>query len=75
MRVVNTGEPRPATATNTDAAPPLPPTNTAHLANAFDYVAHPNDEAALLLHHAKRPVAVRDTAPRQGRLPVRGRRA
>ena len=29
----------------------------------------------LLLHHAKRPLAMRDTAPRQGRLPVHGRRA
>ena len=46
VRVVNNGEPRPETATNTETAPPLPPTNTAHLANAFDYVAHPNDEAA-----------------------------
>ncbi len=46
VRVVNNGEPRPETATNSDTAPPLPPTNIAHLANAFDYVAHPNDEAA-----------------------------
>ena len=45
VRVVNTDEPRPATPTNTAAAPQLPPTNPAHLANAFDYVAHPNDEA------------------------------
>ena len=44
-RVVNTGEPSPATATNTSAAPQLPPTNTAHLVDAFDYVAHPNDQA------------------------------
>lgn len=44
-RVVNTGEPPPATATNTSAAPQLPPTNTAHLVDAFDYVAHPNDQA------------------------------
>ena len=46
VRVVNTDEPSAATPTNTATAPQLPPTNNAHLADAFDYVAHPNDEAA-----------------------------
>ncbi len=45
VRVVNTDEPRPAAPTNTVRAPQLPPTNNAHLVDAFDYVAHPNDEA------------------------------
>lgn len=44
QRVVNTGEWETVTATSTSVAPPLPPTNPAHLANAFDYVAHPNGE-------------------------------
>ncbi len=46
VRVVNTDEPRAATPTNIATTPQLPPTNNAHLADAFDYVAHPNDEAA-----------------------------
>jgi hypothetical protein len=45
-RVVNNEEPRPTMPADTAATPELPPTNNAHLANAFDYVAHPNDEAA-----------------------------
>src|SRR6476469_6999235 len=44
--VVNTGEWESATATSTSAAPPLPPVNPALLANAFDFVEHPNGEAA-----------------------------
>ena len=44
--VVNTGEWESATATSTSAAPPLPPTNPALLANAFDFVEHPNGQAA-----------------------------
>jgi hypothetical protein len=44
--VVNTDEPRAATPTNTAITPQLPPVNNAHLADAFDYVAYPNDEAA-----------------------------
>jgi hypothetical protein len=42
--VVNTGDPRPDPGTNTSAAPALPPTSIEHLANAFDYVTHPNDD-------------------------------
>ena len=45
VRVVNTDEPPPATATPTSPTPVLPPANPMHLADAFDYVAHPNDEA------------------------------
>ena len=44
QRVVNTGEWETVAPTRTETAPPLPPTNPAHLANAFDYVAHPNGE-------------------------------
>ncbi len=44
--VVNTGEWESATATSTSAAPPLPPTNPALLANAFDFVEHPDGQAA-----------------------------
>ena len=44
--VVNTGEWETVTATTTSASPPLPPTNPAHLANAFDFVAYPKGEAA-----------------------------
>lgn len=44
--VVNTGEWESATATSTSAPPPLPPTNPALLANAFDFVEHPNGQAA-----------------------------
>jgi hypothetical protein len=43
--VVDTGDPPAATPANTATQPPLPPVNNAHLVNAFDYVAHPNDEA------------------------------
>ena len=46
VRVVNTDEPGPATPTNTATTPQLPPVNNAHLADAFDYAAHPNDEVA-----------------------------
>ena len=45
-RVVNTGEWETVTATSTSAAPPLPPTNPAHLADAFDFVAYPSGQAA-----------------------------
>ncbi len=45
-RVVNTGEWETATSPTTPAAPALPPTNPALLANAFDFVAHPNGQAA-----------------------------
>ncbi|WP_123028994.1 hypothetical protein [Mycolicibacterium stellerae] len=44
--VVNTDEPRPTDPADTVATPELPPVNNTHLANAFDYVAHPNDQAA-----------------------------
>src|SRR4051812_6712436 len=44
--VVNTGEWESSTATSTSAAPPLPPTNPALLANAFDFVEHPDGQAA-----------------------------
>ncbi len=44
--VVNTDEPRPTIPADTVTTPELPPVNNTHLANAFDYVAHPNDEAA-----------------------------
>ena len=44
--VVNTGEWESATATSTSAPPALPPTNPALLANAFDFVEHPNGQAA-----------------------------
>ena len=44
--IVNTDEPRPTMPAETAAGPELPPTNSAHLANAFDYVAHPGDQAA-----------------------------
>ena len=44
-RVVNTGEWATVAPAPTETAPQLPPTNPAHLANAFDYVAHPNGEA------------------------------
>lgn len=45
-RVVNTGEWETVTATSTSVAPPLPPTNPAHLANAYDFVQNPNGQAA-----------------------------
>lgn len=45
-RVVNTGEWETVTSPTTPEAPPLPPTNPALLANAFDFVAYPNDQAA-----------------------------
>jgi hypothetical protein len=45
VRVVDTGEPPAATVTNTATTPQLPPTNVAHLVDAFDYVSHPNGEA------------------------------
>ena len=45
-RVVNTGEWEPVTSSTTPAAPPLPPTNPAHLANAFDFVQNPDGQAA-----------------------------
>ncbi len=45
-RVVNTGEWETATPTTTSVAPSLPPTNPAHLANAFDFVQNPNGQAA-----------------------------
>jgi hypothetical protein len=38
--VVNTGEPPPQAATGTPTAEPSTPPSNAHLANAFDYVAH-----------------------------------
>jgi hypothetical protein len=44
-RVVNTGQWETVTESTTPALPPLPPTNIAHLANAFDFVAYPNGEA------------------------------
>ncbi len=44
-RVVNTGE-WASTETSAVVTPELPPVDTAHLANAFDYVAHPNDDQA-----------------------------
>jgi hypothetical protein len=44
--IVNTDEPRPTMPAETAAGPELPPTDSAHLANAFDYVAHPGDQAA-----------------------------
>ncbi len=46
VRVVNTDEPRPTMPADTAVTPELPPTNNSHLANAFDFVAHPNDQAA-----------------------------
>jgi hypothetical protein len=46
VRVVNSQDPRPDPGTNTTTAPQLPPIDTEHLANAFDYVAHPTDEQA-----------------------------
>jgi hypothetical protein len=45
QRVVNTGEWATVTSPTSVVAPALPPTNPAHLVKAFDYVAHPNDEA------------------------------
>jgi hypothetical protein len=44
VRVVNTGDEPPPTATSTSVAPQLPPADGAHLANAFDYVAHPDEQ-------------------------------
>ena len=43
--VVNTGQ-WETTPTETSTAPSLPPTNPALLANAFDFVEHPNGQAA-----------------------------
>ncbi len=45
-RVVNTGEWETVTATTTTVAPSLPPTNPAHLANAYDFAQNPNSRAA-----------------------------
>ncbi|RDH79085.1 hypothetical protein DVS77_06385 [Mycolicibacterium moriokaense] len=45
-RVVNTGEWESVTATTTSVAPSLPPTDQAHLANAFDFVQHPDGQTA-----------------------------
>jgi hypothetical protein len=44
--VVNTGQWEIGTPTETSTAPPLPPTNPALLANAFDFVEHPSGRAA-----------------------------
>jgi hypothetical protein len=44
VSVVNNGDPRPDPGMNTSAAPALPPTSIEHLANAFDYVTHPNED-------------------------------
>jgi hypothetical protein len=46
VRVVNTGDPWTDPGATTTATPVLPPTNPAHLANAFDYAARPNDQTA-----------------------------
>lgn len=43
-RIVNTDEPRPTTQVSTSPPPPPAP-SSAHLVNAFDYVAHPNGAA------------------------------
>ncbi|OBB05298.1 hypothetical protein A5662_10830 [Mycobacteriaceae bacterium 1482268.1] len=45
-RIVNTGEWETDTATSTSLEPPLPPTNPAHLPNAFDFVQDVNGTAA-----------------------------
>ncbi len=45
VRTVNSGE-WVSTETSTVATPELPPVDIAHMVNAFDYVAHPNDRAA-----------------------------
>lgn len=44
--VVNTGQWESTAAPSTSAAPPLPPTNPTHLANAFDFAQSPSGEAA-----------------------------
>ena len=40
-RIVTTDEPRLQTPVTTTKAPPPPPPNSAHVVDAFDYVAHP----------------------------------
>ncbi len=45
-RVVNTGEWETVTATSTSVAPQLPPIDPAHMANAFGYFGHPDDQPA-----------------------------
>jgi hypothetical protein len=44
ISIVNNSDPRPDPGTKTSTAPALPPTSTEHLANAFDYVAHPDED-------------------------------
>ena len=44
-RIVTTDEPRVRTPVTTSAQPPPPPPNSAHLVDAFDYVAHPAGNA------------------------------
>jgi hypothetical protein len=40
-RIVNNDDPRPQAPVTSTKAPPPPPPNSAHLVDAFDYVAHP----------------------------------
>lgn len=44
-RIVNNDEPRPQAPVTTTTALPAPPPNSAHLVDAFDFVAHPAGEA------------------------------
>ncbi|MEO3759404.1 hypothetical protein ABGB19_14085 [Mycobacterium sp. B14F4] len=44
-RIVTTDEPRVQTPVSTIEAPPPPPPDSAHLVDAFDYVAHPGGTA------------------------------
>ncbi|ULE32400.1 hypothetical protein [Mycobacterium sp. IDR2000157661] len=44
-RIVTTDEPYEPTPTSTTKPPPAPPRNSAHLVDAFDYVAHPGGTA------------------------------
>lgn len=46
-RVVNTGEWATITTTSTSVAPVLPPTSPAHLADASEFVAHPDGPQAV----------------------------
>ncbi|OBI74792.1 hypothetical protein [Mycobacterium sp. E740] len=44
-QIVNNDEPRPQAPVSSTNAPPPPPPNSAHVVDAFDYVAHPGESA------------------------------
>ena len=68
--VINTGEPPAQTPAAPTAAPSTPPSN-AHLANAFDYVAHVGDTTGYYFTTPSGKWRCAILTARQGGLPVR----